>query len=245
MSKLDWFTTLVIAVCVIAIGALIWNAKNLVQSNNKESAELDLSENHTDAGIAAGDLDETYDINLDGDKDGDNGANTNGAADGSSTISYDSDVAREAAEADAEEARMAEREAADLAREAAKVPSGDNATSQRINTNTSPNSNNSGISAKSVPSTTNSSSTSSSARAARTSEGKFLVLIGSYTQMISAERMLRSVRSKGYRSAQIEKFNNGKYARVLVDKRKSLNSARDLQAELVSDGFRDIIIKEK
>lgn len=246
MSKLDWFTILVIAVCVLAIGALIWNAKNLYQDTNQQSANTDISEDYVDS-EAGNDVDETYDINVDGDGDGDNGVNANGAAGGGSTIQYDSDVAREAAEADAEEARMAEREAAE---EAARVKNGGSgAESGRINTNTSPsngNGSNNGISSKSsTSSNAGSSSTAARSRAASSSEGKYMILIGSYTQMISAERMLRSVRSKGYRSARIEKFNGGKYARVLVDRRKTLNSARDLQAELVSDGFRDIQIKEK
>jgi cell division septation protein DedD len=245
MSKLDWFTILVIAVCVLAIGALIWNAKNLYQDTNKQAANTDISEDYVDSD-ADNDVEETYDLNIDGDGDGDNGISTEGTAGGSSAIQYDSDVAREAAEADAEEARMAEREAAEEAAEMARNSSS-GAESGRINTNTSPSSgdsNDNGISSKSSSATTG-SSTAARSRAASASEGKYMVLIGSYTQMISAERMLRSVRSKGYRSARIEKFNNGKYARVLVDRRKTLNSARDLQAELVSDGFRDIQIKEK
>lgn len=245
MSKLDWFTILVIAVCVLAIGALIWNAKGLMD-NNKKAEQTERSEDYVDKD-AESDIDENYDINMDGDGDGDNGINSNGSAGGSSVIQYDSDVAREAAEADAEEARMAEQEAAEEAAAIARNSSS-GAESGRINTNTSPSSENSGdngISSKSATSTTSSSSTAARTRTASSSEGKYMVLIGSYTQMISAERMLRSVRSKGYRSAKIEKFNNGKYARVLIDRRKTLNSARDLQAELVSDGFRDIIIKEK
>ena len=236
MSKLDWFTTLVIAVCVIAIGALIWNAKNLYQDTTSASADTDISEDYTDTSVD--DVNETYDINVDGDGDGDNGVNTTGKAGGGSAIQYDSDVAREAAEADAEEARMAEREAAEVA--ARKNGS----ESARINTNTSPSSGNNSNSGISTKSTTSSSSAASRSQATSTSEGKYLVLIGSYTQMISAERMLRSVRSKGYRSAKIEKFNHGKYARVLVDRRKTKNSALDLQAELLDDGFRDIQIKE-
>jgi len=232
MSKLDWFTILVIAVCVLAIGALIWNAKNLYQDTNNKPANTDISEDYTDT--ADNDIEATYDINVDGDGDGDNGVNTNSSAGGSSAIHSDSDIAREAAEADAEEARIAEREAAE---EAARVNNSGGSESGRINTNTSPSSRDNGIATNSPSST--------STRAVSTSEGNFMVLIGSYTQMISAERMLRSVRSKGYRSAKIEKFNNGKYARVLVDRRKTLNSARDLQAELMDDGFRDILIKEK
>jgi len=242
MSKLDWFTILVIAVCVLAIGALIWNAKNLYQDTNKNSANTDISEDYVDT--AQDDVEETYDIDVDGDGDGDNGANTNGAANGGGgAISYDSDVAREAAEADAEEARIAEREAAE---EAARVRNS-GGESGRINTNTSPSSGDNGISSNSGGSSTsgNSSTAARSTQTASSSNGRFMVLIGSYTQMISAERMLRSVRTKGYRSARIEKFNNGKYARVLVDRRKTLSSARDLQAELMDDGFRDIQIKEK
>ncbi|MGK0365372.1 MAG: cell division septation protein DedD [Saprospiraceae bacterium] len=235
MSKLDWFTILVIAICVLAIGALIWNAKNLYQETNRKPGATDISEDYTDTSVD--DVNETYDINVDGDGDGDgdgdNGVNTNSTAGGGNAIQYDSDIAREAAEADAEEARMAEREAA---------AKGNGSESDRINTNTSPSSDNSGISTKS---TSNSSSETRSTQVAKTSEGKFMVLIGSYTQMISAERMLRNVRSKGYRSAKIEKFNHGKYARVLVGRRKTLNNARDLQAELLDDGFRDIQIKEK
>jgi len=233
MSKLDWFTILVIAVCILAIGALIWNAKNLYQGS-KNPADTEISENFNDGETDLGEDDE-YDVNIDGDADGDNAVTTNGTSSGNAdgTINYDSDIAREAAEADAEEARMAEREAAEAAARE------NSAVSERINTNTSPSSqsgiNNGG----------NSSATAARRAATSSSKGAFMVIIGSYRAMVSAERMLRSVKAKGYGEARIKKFDNGTFARVLVGRRKSLNSARDLQAELVSDGFKDVIIMGK
>ena len=216
MSKLDLMTIIIIAVCVIAIGALIWNAKNLMQSDSSDSI-TDISENYNDPTIAQDDAEE-YEIDIDGDADGDNGNNTSGDAGG---IGYDSDIARQAAEADAEEARIA------AAEEAARQ----GATTQRINTNTSPSNANTG--------------SNTSARTSAVTQGRYMVVVGSYSQMASAKRMQGMLTRKGYRNTSIELFNGGKFARVLVGRTGSLSAAEDLQADLVADGFRDILIQEK
>ncbi len=229
MSKLDLMTIIIIAVCVLAIGALIWNAKNLMDSTPQQQ-NTDLSEDYTDAesdDIYTDDTDE-YEIDIDGDADGDNGKSNVGDAGG---IGYDSDIARQAAEADAEEARIA------AAEEAARQ----GAVTERINTNTSPKNNTTTGSDNRTSGSSNAATTSGTTR----SQGRYLVVVGSYKQMASAKRMQNILRSKGYDDTSIELFNGGKFARVLVGRRSSLSAAEDLQADLVGDGVRDVLIQEK
>lgn len=229
MSKLDWFTILVIAVCVLAIGALIWNAKNLWQ-DSKSNGNPEISEDYVDP--SADDTDE-YEINIDGDADGDDAPNdAGGISDGNnSTIQYDTDRP----EADAEEARIAQAEAEAAA--AAERERRNGAVSERINTNTSPSNGNDA--AGTNPARTRAVSSQD------VPTGNYMVLIGSYTQRVSAERMRAQLKAKGYRNARIEYFNGTKYARVLVGHDASRDSALDLQAELMKDGFRDILIMRR
>lgn len=216
MSKLDWFTILVIAVCVLAIGALIWNMKGLLGDGQQQT---DVSENYEDGDLSE-DADDTYDINIDGDEDGDDGAVTdseggvNSAENTGETINYDLEDSETP-----ESTTVADRSSdTDVATEDG------GAVSRRINTNTSPSNNRSDSDVDS---------------------GRFMVIVGSYKQMASAERMQRILKTKGYRDARIELFDNGTFARVLVGRSTSYAGAQDIQADLLADGFRDILIQEK
>lgn len=214
MSKLDWFTILVISVCLLAIGALVWNMKGLL---NNEKPQADITEEYIDAENDADDS-ETYDINIDGDGDGDNQtANRPAAADkqeNADAINYNLDKNIDAGEP----TTVIEKEEPKTATKSEPF----------VNT---------------TPSNSTTTSENSVSTAAATT-GKYMVIVGSYRQMTSAERMKKMLRNKGF-DANIKKFDNGAYARVLVGRRHTLAAARELKAQLADDGFLDVLISTK
>lgn len=224
MSKLDWFTILVIAVCVLAIGALIWNMKGLLGSGQKANTEI--SEDYTDPEISDSDS-ETYDINIDGDADGDNGISDNepNSSGEAGSISTQTGTPREVNEYDLNDNESNTDtgiEVDNRSENDSQSEGSSGAISQRINTNTSP----------------------QDVRINKRS-GDYMVIVGSYKQMTSAERMKKMLRSKGYRDTEIELFDNGSYARVIVGRYSDYDSAIDLQADLIADGFKDLIVQQQ
>ncbi len=77
-----------------------------------------------------------------------------------------------------------------------------------------------------------------------TTEGRYMVLAGSFTQRANADRLVKKLRSKGYENARVELFDRGKYAVILVDRFDNLDEARELQQRLKADGV-DSYVKLK
>jgi cell division protein FtsN len=73
---------------------------------------------------------------------------------------------------------------------------------------------------------------SAAAAQAAAPAGKYMVIAGSYKEMRFAKEMLAKIRKMGYRKARIEKFNRGTYATVLVDRFYSEKPARKMVADL-------------
>lgn len=76
------------------------------------------------------------------------------------------------------------------------------------------------------------------------SSGKYMVLAGSYTQKVNAERQVRRLISKGYKDAEMSLFNKGTYAVVIVERFDRLSEAKALQKKLAFEGI-DAFVKEK
>lgn len=73
--------------------------------------------------------------------------------------------------------------------------------------------------------------------------GEYLVLAGSFRIMANAESHVRTIRNKGYNNANVERFDKGTYAVVLVDRFTSLSSAQDLVGRLRGDGVEAYVKK--
>ena len=58
-------------------------------------------------------------------------------------------------------------------------------------------------------------------------DGEYLVVAGSFRQMINAEKELRKLKGMGYDNASIGKFNNSTYASLIVDR---FHNAAEAQA---------------
>jgi cell division septation protein DedD len=76
------------------------------------------------------------------------------------------------------------------------------------------------------------------------SEGKYMVIAGTFRQMANADRMVSRLRKMGYNETRISKFDRGKYAVALVNRFSSLNSARQLERDLESKGIDAEVITE-
>lgn len=102
-------------------------------------------------------------------------------------------------------------------------------------------------------STANSGSSTSGSSSAATSydstprsgnSGRYMVIAGSFRQRSNADNQVAKLRGMGYNNAQVELFNRGAFAAVLVDRFSSLSEARSLVTELSGKGV-DAIVKDK
>lgn len=209
MSRLDWFTIAVVAICILAILFLLGKTSSLLNNENsimtdpntEISGDTDLdsdeSDIYTDETLEPSDMDEDSDNSIDaagddaiassdGDSSEDEGANTGKSIDASET--------------DIEEPIEEE---------------------EPVRVNTSPSS------------------------GSASSGGNFMVVAGSFAQMINAENMVRDLQKKGFASAEIGKFNAGKYATALAGRFDSQAEAQSLVADLKAKGIDAYIQKRK
>ena len=85
------------------------------------------------------------------------------------------------------------------------------------------------------------SSASDTAEKTTYSEGKYMVLAGSFTQKASAEAQVKKLKKMGYENAHLEIFDRGKYAVVLVDRFSNMAEAERLVKKLSGDGVKSYV----
>lgn len=85
------------------------------------------------------------------------------------------------------------------------------------------------------------SSTSDTAEKTTYSEGKYMVLAGSFKQKSSAEAQVKQLKKMGYNNARLEIFDRGKYAVVLVDRFGNMAEAERLVKKLSGDGVKSYV----
>ena len=77
------------------------------------------------------------------------------------------------------------------------------------------------------------------------SGGNYMVVAGSFSQMINAENFVKKLKNQGYDGAEIGKFNAGKYATALAGRFDAQADAQALVAELKAKGIEAYIQKRK
>ena len=73
----------------------------------------------------------------------------------------------------------------------------------------------------------------------------YLVVAGTFTQMINAERELKKFRRMGYNDAEIGKFNRSTYASLIVDRFSSAAEANSLVRTLKSQHNIEAYVHQK
>lgn len=77
-----------------------------------------------------------------------------------------------------------------------------------------------------------------------TSNGVFMVVAGTYRQMINAENELKKLQKLGYNNASIAKFNKSTYASLIVDRFDNSAAAYKYKKELLAKGM-DVYVHKK
>jgi len=73
------------------------------------------------------------------------------------------------------------------------------------------------------------------------STGKYMVIAGTFTKRGNAKNHAASLRGMGYEHANVESFDRGKYAVVLVDRFNTMSSAERLVTSLKKDGVKSYV----
>jgi cell division protein FtsN len=82
---------------------------------------------------------------------------------------------------------------------------------------------------------------SDTAEKATYSEGKYLVLAGSFSKKALAESQVKKLNKMGYDNARVELFDRGKYAVVLVDRFDNMADAERLVKKLSGDSVKSYV----
>lgn len=76
------------------------------------------------------------------------------------------------------------------------------------------------------------------------SSGRYMVIAGTYKQKVNAENQVSKLKRLGYSNAEVELFDRGSYAIVLVDRHDSESAAQKMVGKLRGEGI-DSYIKLK
>lgn len=77
------------------------------------------------------------------------------------------------------------------------------------------------------------------------SNGNYLVVAGTFRQMINAEQELAKLKAKGYDNAYIAKFNKSTYASLIIDRFDSSASAKQYVKSLKQKGMEAYVHKKR
>jgi len=75
--------------------------------------------------------------------------------------------------------------------------------------------------------------------------GAYLVVAGTFRQMINAEQELAKLKAKGYDNASIAKFNNSAYASLIVDRFDNSAEAKQYVKSLKNKGMDAYVHKKR
>ena len=216
MSRLDYVTIAIVAVCVAALVYLIYMTTNLLGESNDPG---NLTENTTTPSDNEDTGDDTYYFDDEG-RIEDSGTEADA---GSNTTSNDgSDYDYQNGE--------------DL--DKGGSTSTPTATPNEMDTEDS------GV-AEEEFTARGGSSTSTKTAPTRVSSGEpYMVIAGTFSNKANAEGMSDKLRSMGYSNVALEPFDRGKYTAVLVERFNALSEAQSLVRELKNKG-QEAYVKKK
>ncbi|MBC6993768.1 SPOR domain-containing protein [Neolewinella lacunae] len=78
-----------------------------------------------------------------------------------------------------------------------------------------------------------------------TSEGRYLVIAGSFRQMVNADERVRALRKAGFAETRLEKFNRSTYAVALAGQSDSYSEANRLAQSVRAKGFEAEVMRRR
>ncbi len=91
------------------------------------------------------------------------------------------------------------------------------------------------------PTTNSGTATTDNSAKANYSEGKFMVLAGSFTKKALADAQVKKLNKLGYDNARVELFDRGKYAVVLVDRFDNMADAERTVKKLSGNSVKSYV----
>ncbi|MEM8583535.1 MAG: SPOR domain-containing protein [Bacteroidota bacterium] len=208
--RLDSLLPVILIACLIALAYFLTKAVQASRdTNNPEPAPIQLDQN--DYGQSSSSTSANTDTDLGGEPSG-----------SSSTTNTEDATEREQ---DGYQAEQAEDE----------TPATDD--SYRVSTGSSYTPTDDVGSNNSSGSTASSGNSSSRSNTAYRSQGDYLVVAGSYRERINADVQMRKLHRAGFPYAEVEIFDRGTYALVVVNTFDGYNDAVVLKNQLKAKGF--------
>ncbi|MCB0558966.1 MAG: SPOR domain-containing protein [Lewinellaceae bacterium] len=212
MSRLDYVTIAIVAVCVAALVYLIYMTTNLMGDSGEPGTT---TETTTPSTNTEGQEDDTYYFNDEGQANSDNQTDV-GVAKSDDYSNYD----------------YQNGESLDKGRSPASNSS-TTATPNELDTKGS------GVAEEGYSNTSTSNRINSSNTAA--SSGRYMVMAGTFSVKAYAQDMEKKLRGLGYNNVVLEPFDRGKFTVVMVDRFDSISEAKALVSELKGKGVESYV----
>lgn len=225
MSKLDLSTIIIVALCIFALGFLIWKTVGLNKDKNT-------SENTTQIVTPTDDPNEDYEFDDEGEIISD--ASTQSGVGGSSSSS----TVGSATGVDSNNGSTTTNSGADNT-------SGSIASSGNSGNNSSIDAGNSSSSSVNGGAAGGTSSTSRPTFYDDDSRGQYLVLAGAFRIKDNGINEARRIRRMGYNDAEMTLMDRGTYATVLVDRFTSMSEAKALVSDLRAKGVESYVHRKR
>ncbi|MFK7937019.1 MAG: SPOR domain-containing protein [Saprospiraceae bacterium] len=229
MSKLDLSTIIIVALCVFALGFLIWKTVGI---NNQKKGVTDTTQVVDPQDTSA----EDYEFDDEGEivSDDSGQANAGNAATTGDAVGGDGATAG-GQDGSGTSTGQAGEEAADATNSNANGSAGSSTSST----------NNSGSSTAA-----NSGGSTTATQAKPTfydddSRGQYLVLAGAFRVRDNGVREARRIRRMGYPDAEMTLMDRGTYATVLVDRFAAASDAKELVRDLEAKGVESYVHRKR
>lgn len=215
--RLDSLLPVILIACLIALAYFLTKAVQASRdTNNPEPAPIQLDQN--DYGQSSSSTSANTDTDLGGEPSG--SSSTTNTEDGTEP------------EQDGYQAEQAEDESP-ATENSYRVSTGSSYTP----TDDDDQASNSSSGSTATRTATGGSSSSSRSNTAYRSQGDYLVVAGSYRERINADVQMRKLHRAGFPYAEVEIFDRGTYALVVVNAFDGYNDALALKNQLKSKGF--------
>ncbi len=83
------------------------------------------------------------------------------------------------------------------------------------------------------------------ANSTSTSNGRYLVIAGSFRQKANAEQRVKDLRGAGFNDTRLEKFNRGTFAVALAGQTNRFSAAEKLASQIVGAGFEAKVMRRR
>lgn len=225
MSKLDFSTIIIVALCVFALGFLIYKTVGLNKNGKTDATE------QTTTIMSADDENDEYEYDDEGEIIRDDAAATQAAGGSNSQGSI-----HKSGDSEDQDEGMADDDA-----------SSDGLTSGGTNNNSSTATTSNGkiIGSTSQTAAAETSNTSKPTFYDDDSRGRYLVLAGAFRIKDNGIREASRLRRLGYSDAEMTLMDRGTYATVLVDRFSNNGEAKALVSELRGKGIESYVMTKK